>query len=172
MSVTEHRPRFRLITPFNQEEVCMKFKEAFDQDRVPTKIYGTVLPKMIVVKLPLNEQTYWSPQMELHLEQMEFKQTLLRGMMGPRPAIWTKFMFIYAVFGLVAMISLMIGSSQLTLGQEANAFWFSGVALLGLGTTFAFVQYGKSMAKSQMAKLYSFMLNQLENKVEQAPDFT
>ena len=90
------RPRFQIESIFTGEEL---------NDRINTELknsescLGSVMAGHVTLYLPVNEQHYWSPQLSLSIEDTE-NGCLIRGLYGPRPSVWTMFVFIYFIIGL------------------------------------------------------------------------
>ncbi len=153
MAAIEIRPRFQLTIPLPQEEIIERFRKALEEQEV---IEGSIIDHHIVLRIPVEQQHYWSPQLSLTLED-EGETTLLRGLFGPRPSVWLLFVFLYSSIGAISLFIAITGFSQLSLGMAAPALWALPVAaLLALGL-FLVAKTGERLGKDEMHQLQNFM---------------
>lgn len=168
MSGIELRPRFKLQTPLQRQQLLDQFKHHLKNNS--SGFHGTVRDYHVVINIPQKDQHYWSPQLDLSIDEVDGK-TLVKGVMGPKPAVWTKFMFIYSSLGLVATFGLMVGISQITLNQTNWGMWVFIIAAIGLIASYFVAQTGKKLGHDQMHDLYNFLLDELNHCVEPIPEF-
>ena len=153
-STRQVRPRFKIETPFSVEDLTGKIKSGLDQQDAPCKgrfVYGHV-----TLYLPPQEQHYWSPQLDLTLEESD-KGSILRGMYGPRPIVWTMFVFFYSVIGFSALVVTVLGLSYLSLGRSVAILWLVPVLVAAFFTLYLVANFGKKMAQDQVMTLHKFM---------------
>ena len=79
------------------------------------------------------------------------------GVMGPKPKIWTMFVFFYTGVLTSAFFGASYGVIQLMLGMEAPFLWAIPLGLLGLGLIYGAAQYGQSRGRAQMEELQNFL---------------
>ncbi|MGO2357171.1 MAG: GTP-binding protein [Mesonia sp.] len=149
------RPRFRLELNEDPEKLLVAFKsagkssESFVTSRVDDHVF---------IRFPKEKQHFWSPQLHLEIYKIEDQPTVLKGLYGPSPTVWTLFMFLHFVVG-----SLFIGASiwvYTNIRLERPSTW----PILALGTLFVlwFVLYlsgrlGRKAGKKEMQSLQQFM---------------
>ena len=156
------RPRFKIESPLGVEEVLEKIKNALAKKDATCK--GLVIPGYVTLFIPPQEQHYWSPQLSLTIE--EFKNgSLLRGLYGPRPTVWTVFVFFYAIIGLAILIISMLGLSYLTLGKPATILWIVPVLVIIFLSLYLVAHFGKKMGYNQIVKLHRFLENSVDLKI-------
>lgn len=151
------RPRFSIDADKPKDLLLKRFTNVLKSKECnyPSKI----VDNHIFIDVPKKESHFWSPQ--LHLEILENYQThsaLVKGLFGPKPQVWTMFMFLHFVVG-----TLFVGFAVL---------WYVRSRLDGnllLPTIFLiilpiiwFVLYflgraGRNKGKSQMIKLHDFI---------------
>ena len=149
------RPRFQIETPHSIETLVEKIKTGLDKE--DSKCNGWVNPTGYgVLFLPQEEQHYWSPQLSLTFEKLE-NGSLLRGLYGPRPAVWTMFIFFYFVIAFAALILTVIGFSNMYLGKSALILWLVPVLILTFCTLFLVAYLGQKLGHKQMVTLHHFM---------------
>jgi len=161
MAAIEIRPRFQKQVAQSQAEVLQRLRQALE--RTDDEIIGMIADHHVVLKFPLAKQHYWSPQLALEVEEAE-EGALIRGLFGPRPALWLMFMFIYAILGTLSLFIAIIGFSQLSLGLSAHILWAlpvaAGVALF----LFFSAKTGERLGQNEMERLQNFLNEALEHE--------
>lgn len=156
------RPRFEVLlqAPPKTVEERMRLRLASAKDVCS----GTVIPGHIVLKIPLADQHFWSPQLSLNLEEHE-GGTLVSGLYGPNPSVWVLFTFGYGTVGILALFISIFGFSQLSLGMNAAILWVLpvlGAIAIGL---YAASQIGQKLGAEQTFLLHHFFEEALNIKV-------
>lgn len=155
------RPRFKQLTQQNTKEIGNALKEGLKQQE---SCIGQIMEQTIILKIAPQNQHFWSPQLALNLEESE-KGTIIRGLYGPNPTIWTMFMFAYIGIGIMAMFALMVGLTNLSLGRGylfMIIFTALSGALLGL---YFIAQFGQKMGVEQTFTLHHFFEEIIHEKV-------
>jgi len=162
--MAEHlRPRFRYYVPNSQDEICDLFKSTFkDQNCAFT---GTALKYHIVIDYPLSKRHFWSPQIDLNLEKYE-DGTLIRGLLGPRPNVWTIFMFFNAVAGFAGIIGIIIGMGQWSMEDTPYAISLIPFSALLFGAVYYAGKTGKKIAHDESVELHEFLIHNLKDYTE------
>ncbi len=97
------RPRFQQELPISKKDFTNHFtKEALKSDYLISTV-----DDHIFIRIPVSRSQFWTP--ELHLEIVEEKdgKILLKGLFGPKPSIWTMFIFFhFAIAGLFIASSI------------------------------------------------------------------
>tara|TARA_R110002050_G_scaffold204327_1_gene339582 strand:+ start:69081 stop:69587 length:507 start_codon:yes stop_codon:yes gene_type:complete len=157
------RPRFRYYVPLSQEEIRSTFNDCFKDPKVV--FTGTTLNYHIVIDYPEEKRHFWSPQIDLNLEKYE-DGTLIRGLIGPRPNVWTVFMFFNAIAGFLGIVGIIIGIGQWSMEGPPQALWLIPLSLV----IFAIVYYsgltGKKIAHEESIKLHQFLQTHLKDYTE------
>lgn len=148
------RPRFKVETSYSSEDLALKIKTALEEEDAPC--IGRIRHGFGTIHVPREEQHYWSPQLNVTLEETE-NGTLVRGLYGPRPAVWTMFIFFYSIIGFATMIIAMIGLSNLTLDKSGAILWLIPVLVLAFLSLYLVAYFGKKMGHDQMVTLHKFM---------------
>ncbi len=147
------RPRFRLQVAMPPETVRSRFEHACTAPGAACE--AAFLPQHIILRLPEAEQHFWSPRLELALEAVE-EGTLIRGLYGPSPQVWTMFTIAYGAIGTLALFITVIGASQLMLGLPGHIMWV--LPVLGGAALFLYLagQTGQKLGASQTFTLHHF----------------
>ncbi|MEP2024651.1 MAG: hypothetical protein ABJH98_17430 [Reichenbachiella sp.] len=150
--------------PQSPEKIATQLK-----DRIKISddgIHGTVIEGHATLSLPPRDQHYWSPQLSLSFESSE-TGSVLRGLYGPRPEVWTMFVLFYSIIGFAVLVILVIGYSNWTLGQSAQILWLVP-ALVGIFLTLYLVSYfGQKMGRKQIVTLHNFVEKALDVKFQE-----
>lgn len=161
MSNVNFRPRFKFESPMSMPELVDKIKRQL-QTNNPVGFKSKILRYHLVIRYPQNKTHFWSPQLDINLEEQEDGLTLVRCLFGPAPTVWTFFMFLYSVCGLLVILGLMIGFSQQTLNQTTWAYWLAAAGGIGSLILFLAAQEGKKLANHEMVELKVFLDAALE----------
>jgi hypothetical protein len=164
MTTVEIRPRFQRQHKASSAQIIQQLSHALEQSN--GAIEGSVMDHHIVLRIPIQEQHYWSPQLSLTIEDIGDEGTLIRGLYGPRPSVWLMFIFLYSSLGTISLFIAITGFSQLSLGMSAPALWALPVAAIIALVLFLFAKAGERLGKEEMQRLRNFMDTAL---VEQTP---
>jgi len=154
IEILEIRPRFKKLTPEPIEAVLAKLQGLVNEDN--DQITGEILYHQAVLKIPQNQQRFWSPQLSLKFVEKE-KGTLISGLYGPRPTIWSLFMFLYFFLGLVALALLIIGLSRYNLGLSSYILWFVPFVLSGIFVLWFSGKAGKRISHKQIYQIHDLI---------------
>ncbi len=150
MSGLELRPRFKWYVDTAQDVLNRRFSQFLQNNK--NGCGGQMVGNHLQLCVPREEQHYWSPQLSLEILEDD-GGSLIKGHFGPRPAVWTMFMFFYMGIGFIGLIGLFWGMSQWTLKQPAWALWIVPAALLLEAVFYFIAQAGKKLAHDQMVQL-------------------
>lgn len=154
ITVYRVRPRFHVETKMSQKDLTDRINSRLQQEEASCR--GFVKNGHGRLYIPVEEQHYWSPQVTISIEEND-DGCIFRGTYGPRPAVWTMFVFFYAAIAFATAIIGMIGLSYLTLEKPATILW-AVPALIVLFLSLYLVAYsGKKMGYEQMVTLHKFI---------------
>ena len=144
------RPRFTIVSDHSVGELHQKFKTALHDPNAPfdgkVRIgYTSIYPK-------LADHHYWSPHLSITIEPDEddHSKTLLRGLYGPSPAVWTMFIFIYSVIALALVIVTVIGFANLSIDESGAVLWAVPVLVLLFLTSYMTSYFGQQKGHAQI----------------------
>jgi hypothetical protein len=157
------RPRIRVETDYTPDQLSDLFKENLKQSG--SKIDGTVMSNFISIEPLKADQHYWSPQLAITIEETEHG-SLMRGLYGPKPSVWTLFVFFYSIIGFAAMIVSMIGLSFWSLGKDASILWLVPILILLFLSLYLVAYLGQKFGHKQMIYLHHFMEECLGERIE------
>tara|TARA_R110001632_G_scaffold217616_1_gene346356 strand:- start:1394 stop:1891 length:498 start_codon:yes stop_codon:yes gene_type:complete len=149
------RPRFKKSLALSAEEVLTAFESAasttkdFNVSRVDGHVFIRILKR---------EQHFWSPQLHLEITEDQTNGTILKGLFGPNPTVWTMFMFFHFILAVLFIAAGIWLYTNITL-QKPFVFPLVTISFIVL---FWFVLYtagrlGKKRGNTEMNALYAFM---------------
>lgn len=155
------RPRFSIDLSVNRDILLEKFKSTIKDSSC--KFDGKISGFHIFLSIPKKEDHFWSPQLSLELVEAENGTTILKGLFGPKPQIWTFFMFVHFVIGTAFLGFLVMWYSRFSL---KGSVFFPSVMLIALPFVWVILYFlgkiGKDTGRKQMEDLHDFMLSVIE----------
>lgn len=155
MSTLNFRPRFRFYTDLSISEIHEKLKFQIENNN-PSEIKITNIMNHMVLTLPKDESKFWTPQMDINLEEVDHK-VLVRCLIGPSPAVWTLFVFLYGTLGLVSLFGALIWFSNFTLGIETWAHYPVILSLIVGSMLYFSAQQAQYLSSAEMQELKLFL---------------
>ncbi len=152
------RPRFKMFTHLNPEEYAENLKIYLKDHQ--EEFFGNVNREIATISVKTSIDEYWKPQLSLRTEKDEDGQTVIRGIFGPSPSLWTFFMFLYFLWSIAWMvfITLWFVGKQIKTDEYTWCLAASFGCLLLLIATYAASRYGQYKAKKEMAQLRRFAM--------------
>jgi len=157
------KPRFKIEREESIATIVDKFKKEF---ATGTCAYcGKVIDNHIVIDVPKEEDHFWSPQLHVEVEKNEEDKTIVRGLFGPKPQVWTLFMFIHFAVAVAFMVFLVMAYTQWNLKQDYSFPMAMCIALPMLWIVlYFFGQLGKKKGYQQMIELDIFLEEMLDEE--------
>jgi len=157
------RPRFSIDFKGSQQELVAKFKRSLkDAD---CKYCSKIVATHVFIDVPKKEDHFWSPQLHLEFEESKDNSSIVKGLFGPKPQIWTLFMFLHFLIGGAFIIFSVIFYTKWSLKSE---YTFSLVIMILLPLIWIMMYFlgkkGREIGRPQMNELYHFMIQILEKE--------
>lgn len=127
-------------------------------------IQGQVLNGFATIYPCQKDQHFWSPQLTIIVEDLD-SGSLLRGLYGPKPTVWTMFIFFYATIGFSTMIVTLVGLSFLSLGKSVAILWLVPLLMLIFISLYLTAYLGQKFGQKQMTSLHLFIEDCLGEKL-------
>ncbi len=161
----EIRPRFKLLTTVEREDVFEHLKKRLDVD---SEVTGRVRSNYAVLAIPAKDIHYWSPELQvrIHEDEDDNAQTIVRCLVGPRQSVWGMFAFFYAVVGFITFFGGLYGLSQITLGESSAFIWILPVGLILIPGIWIAAKIGQTKGRDQMLHLISVLYHTLDEHGE------
>lgn len=151
------RPRFKMEINENNESILKRF-EATRNDK--SEFITTRVDNHIFIKFPKEKQHFWSPQLHLEIDYAEEGSSLLHGLYGPNPTVWTMFMFLHF---MVAGLFIAFGIWAYT-NWRLNTEFAVQLSIMFLMILIWFVLYFAGRIGRDTSKKDMFMLRDFMNK--------
>ncbi len=148
------RPRFEFQLPVERERWLGALKSLLQNDA--GSLRGQVFRKHAVVEVRDGERTFWSPYLNLEVED-EPDGSAIRGRFSPHPNVWTMFMAVYILLAIAALGGLSYGIVQYTLGQPPWALLVVPAAVALFGFVYGATLIGQGLGAEQMYKMRSLI---------------
>ena len=159
------KPRFKMEFDESQEHILKKFKENLaDKDcQYCSKQSGN----FIFIDVPKVAAHFWSPQLQVEVvEDKTTNKTIVKGILGPKPQIWTMFMFFHFVIALAFVVDFVFFYVKWSLDKEAGFYKYMLITIPMIWIIMYFIgQTGKKIAYKQMLELDNFLMKTLNKKV-------
>jgi hypothetical protein len=154
------RPRFKVQSDIPSKKIQLDIKNQLDKSSSPCT--GIFLVDFITLKIKPQDLHFWSTQLTLSFSEKEEK-TVIRGLYGPNPTIWTIIALGYGATGVLGFFSLFFGLSLWSLDKDPWVLWIT--AIMGV---FAFVLYLISQFGQKLGVEQTFRIHQLlEDSINQ-----
>lgn len=154
MAAPRMRPRFQLQLPVTPEAWLDALREGLERE--PGALRGQVFRKHAVVQMRDSERTFWSPYLNLEVED-EPDGSAVRGRFSPHPNVWTLFMAVYILIAMAGLAGLSYGIVQLTLGEPPWALIGVPAAVALFGFVYGATLIGQGLGAEQMYMMRSLV---------------
>jgi len=154
MSKTRLRPRYRIVSKLSPGQVLERIGKKLIDDS--NQMEGQVVQEHAFIRIPDKNQHYWSPELHVWAREQD-GETIIYGVMGPQPKIWTMFIFFYTGILTTSFFGGSYSIIQLMLGMEASFLWIIPSGILGVLLVYGAAQYGQYRGKEQMKELKGFL---------------
>ena len=157
------QPRFKIEVNLNVEEALSKLKNSLETENC--KFRSKIVLHHVIVDIPLEEEHYWSPQMHIEVEKDQNSKTMVKGVLGPQPKVWTFFIFLHFAVAIIFFIFFVMFYTKWSLEQDYQFSMIMCIIMPIFWLTLYFVgQYGKKLGYDQMVELHDFLIKTLGKK--------
>jgi hypothetical protein len=148
------RPRFELQLPVSADRWLDALRASLAED--PGPLRGQVFRKHAVVQMCDGERTFWSPYLNLEVED-EPDGSAIRGRFSPHPHVWTLFMAVYILLAMAALGGLSYGIVQHTLGKPPWSLVIVPAAVAASAFVYGATLIGQGLGAEQMYLMRSLV---------------
>ena len=145
------RPRFRQTVDQAPESLQEQLRTRLEHEAGSCEV--RCFPQFISLRIPVKDQHFWSPQLNLSLEPTEDGKTLVEGIYGPNPNVWSLFLYGYFLLGFLAVVAAVVGVSQCLVDGSPWCFWLLIPILGGLAGLYVVAQFGQKLGARQTGQL-------------------
>lgn len=152
MSSFRIRPHFihEEETPLAQVQDEIVRHVETEEDRVEIKTF----PDYLTLVIPEEDQHFWSPQLNLSLEETESGGTQITGTYGPNTNVWSMYLYGYLIGICVAGVVTVFAISKWVVSGWTTGFYFVGATLAVLAGMYLSAQIGQKLAAQQTFELH------------------
>ena len=128
-------------------------------ENTPPNIKGVIVDNLIILNITGEDVHYWSPQLNFRVRQDfdEPEKTIISGLIGPRPPVWTMFMFIYFGIGTLGFFISAFAASKILMGQKSYLIAVFPLTIIFMLTAYIAGKHGEKLAKDQTEILKDFV---------------
>lgn len=160
MAEFEMRPRFAVDVACDAETLVGALRERIELADPPLE--GHFDPAHCLLRVPAERRYFWSPELDLTFEPLEEAGAprpgvRVRCLFAPSPPVWTGFVFVYAVLGLVGLAGGVLGLAQLASGATPWGLAVPPAALALFGFVYGATFIGQGLAATQMYEMRSYL---------------
>ena len=98
------RPRFKIDSDENEAELMNRFKGNLNSG--DCKYCSKIVDNHIFIDVPPDQDHFWSPQLHVEVAEGETSPAIVKGLFGPKPQVWTMFMFLHFAIGILFLVFL------------------------------------------------------------------
>ncbi|AMC10969.1 hypothetical protein Lupro_06790 [Lutibacter profundi] len=154
------RPRFKMNFNETKQRLISKFEDNLKDTNC--KYCSKIIDGHIVIDIPFGENHFWSPQLNIEIAKVEGNKTIVKGLFGPKPQVWTLFMFFHFAVAVAFIGFSIMAYVKWTLKSNYTNALIIVIALPILWIVMYFLgQLGKKRGHQQMDELYEFMMKTL-----------
>lgn len=161
MATTRLRPRCRITSDKPTNELLEKIKKSVKKHS--DSFEGEIVQEHAFIRIPKAFQHYWTPELHVWIREQD-GESVVYGVMGPKPKIWTMFMFLYVGVITSTFLGGTYGIIQMWLGMDAPFLWSIPLGILGMAFVFGAAQYGQYKGRKQMEILKGFLYDTVEEE--------
>lgn len=151
------RPRFKVYTKASKAQLIAVIKKHLDERK--KEVGGYANQEFAMVRLRQDKQKYWAPQLQIRWEKDEddATTTVVRGIIGPRPNVWTFFMFCYGLSGALLLTLGTFAVSEYYVTGSSYWIWSIPFAVLLALSTYIATKIGQYISKAHLEVIESFV---------------
>jgi len=159
------RPRFEITSDYTVDEIQDIMKKALKSGEAPCD--GKVRFGYVSLYPAESDHHYWSPHLSVTIEEHPTEGgSLLRGLYGPSPAVWTMFVFVYAIIALAAVIATVIGFANMSIDESGTILWAVPVLILLFASMYLVSSIGQKKGHDQIEDIHHFFEHCIGQTIE------
>ena len=148
------KPRFQIDFEMDSKSLLDEMKKHLSD---VSEYRMKLVDNHLVIDVPDKETHFWSPQLHIEIEDVTDLKSKVKGLFGPKPQVWTLFMFLhffiataFLIFGIIAYSNWSLDKSSILPIVMLVVLPIVWVLLYFVGTI------GKATGKKQMDELKDF----------------
>lgn len=147
------RPRFRFVSPQAPASLMSQLNHAVSEAGSSEGLRLTKTQNHFILAFIPKRRSFWSPEMDINIEAGAEGGSTVRVLIGPAAAVWTFYMFLYALALLMMFGGFILSYSQYVLGKALWGFYLLPAAVIMALLIYAAGLWGKKRARAQSQQL-------------------
>lgn len=156
------KPRFRIEVEQGENQILDNLKKRLKKENCNFR--SQIADMHVIIDVPQEDEHYWSPQLTIEVIK-EDNKTIVKGLLSPKPKVWTFFMFLHFVVAISFFVFLVMFYTQYKLNQE---YKFAMIMFIAMPIAWIILylvgQFGKKLGYEQMLQLHNFLIESLNTK--------
>lgn len=156
------KPRFRIEVDQVENQIMDNLKKRLNDE--DCNFRSQIADMHAVIDVSEEDEHYWSPQLTVEVIK-EDNKTIVKGLLSPKPKVWTFFMFLHFLVAISFFVFLVMFYTQYRLNQDYN---FSLIMCIAMPVAWIVLylvgQFGKKLGYEQMVQLHNFLVDSLNDK--------
>lgn len=153
MSSFRIRPVFSQVVELAPDEVRQRIVQSVERDgggRFEVKNF----PNFVCLRIREADRHFWSPRLNLSIEEAAGGRTRIEGTYGPNANVWGLFLYGYLLIGTMATFAGVFGFAQWMIGMRPWGLWIlGGLGVLAAALYFT-AQFGQKLGARQMFTIH------------------
>lgn len=156
------KPRFKIERHEDKAKIIKKFSDEFAKGG--SNFLGKIVDHHIIIDVNKDEEHFWSPQLHVEVEEDDKGGTLIKGLYGPKPQIWSLFMFIHFGVALAFMVFLVLTYTRWSLEQDYTfAFTMTTIMPILWFVLYFIGRIGRKKGAEQIQQIDAFINEIIDN---------
>ena len=165
MSSFRIRPVFSQTLDLGLAEVQERIVRAVELDgggRFEVKNF----PNFICLRIREADRHFWTPRLNLSLDQTAEGHTRIEGTYGPNANVWGLFLYGYLLLGCAGAFAAILGFVQSMIGMRPWGLWILGGLLVLAAALYFTAQFGQKLGARQMFMIHQAYESAIGSMVE------
>lgn len=158
------RPSFKQVLDYGSEEARARIVDQVHQNESQCEVKS--FPGFVCLRIPLEQRHFWSPRLNISLEEDDEGKTLVTGTFGPNANMWSSYLYGYLIIGSVGLFSGILGACQYSLKMPAWGMWiFTAMLVIGF-VMFLAALVGQRLAAPESEVLEKIYVKAIGQEIE------
>jgi hypothetical protein len=148
------RPRFKRDLSLTRDAFIARINKHKED-----KIYIiSAVDDHVFIRIPKKRSHFWSPELHLEIQETANKKLYIKGLYGPKPTVWTMFMFLHFVVAGLFIASGIWLYTRYTLDKSLRVPIILMILMtLVWVTLYISGRMGRKTGENQMRELHNFL---------------
>lgn len=164
MSSFGFRPHFTETIDLEPDEAQAKIIR--EVERVDERCEVKNFPGFVCVRIPEEDRHFWSPRLNLSIDETADGKTHVAGIYGPNANVWSLFLYGYLITGSIGLFSGILGWVQWKLDKTPWGLWIFGATVVASIGLYVLAQFGQKIGAAQTFRLHQIYESAMGRTVE------